>query len=65
MKVILRDWTDNEKQKLFADCYEKQPSLCPVCGHQVTMMTQQDCGKVIIMVHCRECGNRARLDWWI
>ena len=56
-ELPFRRWTDTELHKLFRDYFDKQPGICPVCGHEVGMMMDHKREVTILSIRCRSCGN--------
>jgi hypothetical protein len=52
-----RQWTNNDKQKLMADYFERLPGICPVCACEVSMMIEHGQAMAILSLRCRGCGN--------
>lgn len=57
----LRPWTNAELHKLFSDYFNKLPGMCPVCGHEVSMMMDHQQYVTILSIRCRGCGNSSNV----
>lgn len=56
-----RLWTNDEKQKLLADYFERLPGLCPVCACEVSMMMEHGQDVATLSLRCRGCGNSGKI----
>lgn len=58
MEKVVRRWTEEEQQKLFEDYFRLSPTLCPICGHEVSILLSCLGEKVTVLLQCHGCDNR-------
>lgn len=52
-----RRWTDEEKQQLFRQYFDRLPGVCPVCSGAVRMMLHSGGNSVTLHMFCSTCRN--------
>jgi len=58
----VRQWTREERQKLFHIYFGPLPGMCPVCGHEVSMIMSNLEQRATLLLSCGGCNNKASVS---
>lgn len=62
MEKPARQWTREERQNLFHDYFGTSPGICPVCGHEVSMVMSNLGRTVTLLLSCDGCDNKTQVN---
>jgi len=62
MAGAARQWTREERDRLFDDYFGRAPGICPVCAHEVGMIMSYLARTVTLSLSCQGCGNKASVS---
>lgn len=62
VREAVRQWTAEERQRLFDDYFGPWPGICPVCGHEVCMVMSNLGRTVSLLLTCDGCGNKSSVS---
>jgi len=61
----VRQWTWEERQKLFNVYFGPLPGICPVCGYEVCMIMSNLAPRVTLLLTCDGCKNKASVSGFL